>query len=385
LQRAFRRVASEGAREHMNNRDRFLNLFLGKQIDRAPFLDFMGQWPSTLARWKGEGLQVREGQSPGEAFREAIGFDGGRGRYLPADTFMYPGYEPVELENDGRRILRRNRWGEVVQDFAGSEVMAHALEGPVKDRTTWEHVQEHLQWDTPGRLPADWADVVKEAKGSGETVYAGDLPAGFFGAPRELLTLEVQVMLFYDDPDLMADILDTLCDLWIGLYRRIQEDITLDWCFIWEDMCYKGGPLISPAMFREFLLPRYRRLIAAVRSGGCPLILVDSDGDQRPLTPLWLEAGVDLLMPWESQYGLDLVEVRKAWPKLGIIGGLSEQALEQGREAMNRELAKLPYLLEHGRYIPSVDHNITPRVSWDHVRYFYDRLQELIHRYPPCY
>jgi len=369
----------------MNNRDRFVKLFLGKQVDRAPFLDFMGQWPSALARWQKEGLQVRDGQSPQEAFHEAIGFDGGRGIYLPADTFLCPGYEPVELENDGRRILRRNRWGEVVQDIAGSEVMAIALEGPVKDRTTWEEVKKHLQWDTPGRLPAEWDEVVKKAKASGETVYAGDLPAGFFGGPRELLTLEVQAMLFYDDPDLMADILDTLCDLWIGLYRRIQEDITLDWCFIWEDMCYKGGPLISPAMFREFLMPRYRRLIAAVRSGGCQLILVDSDGDQRPLTPLWLEAGVDLLMPWESQYGLDLVEVRKAWPKLGIIGGLSEHALEQGRETIDRELARLPWLLERGRYIPSVDHNITHRVSWDDVRYFYGRLRELIHRYPPCF
>ena len=30
-------------------------------------------------------------------------------------------------------------------------------------------------------------------------------------------------------------------------------------------MCYNGGPLISPRLFREFLLPRYQRLTAALR------------------------------------------------------------------------------------------------------------------------
>ena len=368
----------------MTNRDRFVNLFLNKEVDRAPFLDYMGQLPSAVARWQTEGLQVPEGKSPSEALAETLGFDGRRGILLPVNTFICPGYEPEVLENDGRRILRRNQWGEIMQDLAGTEVMGIAIEGPVKDRRTWDEVKERLQWETPGRLPANWDEVVTRAKASGETVYAGDLPAGFFGGPRELLTAEVLLTLFYEDPDLVEDILDTLCDLWVGLYSRIQQDITLDWCFIWEDMCYKAGPLISPAMFRRFLLPRYQRLIAAVRSAGCPLVLVDSDGDQRPLTPLWIEAGVDLLMPWESQFGLDLVEVRKTWPELGIIGGLSEQALEHGREAMDHELASLPHMLERGRYIPSVDHNITAAVSWADVQYFYGRLQELIHKYPPC-
>ena len=84
-----------------------------------------------------------------------------------------------------------------------------------------------------------------QARESGETVYAGDLPIGFFGGVRELLGFERQATLFYEDPSLMEDILDTLCDLWIKVFTRIQQDIVLDWFFIWEDMCYKGGSLIA--------------------------------------------------------------------------------------------------------------------------------------------
>lgn len=47
----------------------------------------------------------------------------------------------------------------------------------------------------------------------------------------------------------------------------------------WEDRCYRNGPLISPALFREFMLPRYKRLTSALRDAGIPLMLVDTDGN----------------------------------------------------------------------------------------------------------
>ncbi len=98
---------------------------------------------------------------------------------------------------------------------------------------------------------------------------------------RELLSFKRQALKFYEDPDLMDDILDTLRDLWIKVFTRIQQDVPLDWFFIWENMCYKGGSLISPRMFRRFLLPRFQRLTSALRNGRCPNIMVDSDGDEQ--------------------------------------------------------------------------------------------------------
>jgi uroporphyrinogen decarboxylase len=181
----------------------------------------------------------------------------------------------------------------------------------------------------------------------------------------------------------MHDILDTLCDLWIDLYTRVQQNIQLDWFFIWEDMCFKSGPLISPALFREFLLPRYQRLTSALRQNGCKHIMVDSDGDMRQLVPLWLEGGVNITFPWETQFGLDITEVRRQYPKLGIIGGVNKFALAHGREAIDKELEKVPFMLESGRYIPGLDHGVPNDVSWDDYRYFNERLRELIWKYPP--
>ena len=48
-----------------------------------------------------------------------------------------------------------------------------------------------------------------------------------------------------------------------------------------------------------------------------------------------------------------------------------------------RELEKIPFLLESGRYLPAVDHFVPPDVSWDDYRYFCDQLKTLIEWYPP--
>lgn len=367
-------------RKGLTNRERFVRLFQGEPVDRAPFLDIFGFWPSSLERWKTEGLAP---DATPDTVRQIIGFDGGRGYPLPVKGFIWPEFERRVIREEGERIWVRNRWGALEQNLRGSEVMPITLDGPVTDRASWEAVKERLRPDTPGRLPENWEKVCRLARESGEPVYTGDLPIGFFGAPRELLGLERQLTLFYDDPALMHEILDTLCDLWIALYTRVQRDVALDWFFVWEDMCFKNGPLISPATFREFLLPRYKRLTAAVRASGCPHVFVDSDGDERPLTPLWMEGGVNIIFPWETQFGLDITEVRRQYPELGMIGGINKFALAHGRAAIDQELEKVPFMLESGRFIPGLDHGVPPDVAWDDYRYCHDRLRELIWRHRP--
>ncbi len=365
----------------LSNRERFLRLFSGEPVDRAPFLDVMGFWPSSLARWKTEGLAP---DATVETVRDIIGVDGHRGYKLPIKGYIWPEFNREVVAQSGDSALARNRWGGLERSFIESELMPITISGPVKDRSSWDAIKDRLDPDTPGRLPANWDAICREAESSGEPVYAGDLPLGFFGAPRELLGFERQAMLFYDDPELMHEILDTLCELWIALLGRVQDDVTLDWYFIWEDMCSKNGPLISPKLFSEFLLPRYQRLTAALRQRGCTQILVDSDGDERLLTPLWIEGGVTIIFPWETQFGLDITEVRRHYPHVGMMGGLDKFALAHGREAIDNELEKVPYLLEQGRYLPGLDHGVPPDVSWDNYRYFFERLRDLIWRYPPA-
>jgi uroporphyrinogen decarboxylase len=357
-----------------------VNVLSGEPVDRAPFLDYMGtcNWRSCLDRWKREGLAH---DATFEDVRRIVGFDGVRGYRLPVKSFIWPEYPVESLGREGNVERRRNRWGGTEVHMEGSELMAVTVAGAVTDRKSWAEVERRLDVATPGRLPEDWEAICDEALASDEPVYAGDLPVGFFGGLRELVGFERLAYLFYDDPGMVSAMLDALCELWTGIYTRMQERVPLDYFFVWEDMCDKNGPLISPSLFRAFLLPRYQRLTEALREAGCRLFAVDSDGDERPLVPLWAAGGIDVVLPWETQFGLDIREVRRRYPEIGIIGGINKHALAGGREAIDEELAKVPYMLAHGRYIPSLDHGVTNEVSWDDYRYFYDRLRELIGEY----
>ena len=268
----------------LTNRERFNRLFRGEQIDRVPFLDFMGpcNLPSSLERWKTEGLS--EDASFGTV-RDRIGFDGLRGYYLPLKAFVWPEFNRETVSKNDSKVYTRNRWGGIEVNREGSELMPITISGAVHNRESWKPIKERLIMDHDGRFPANWDVICREAEQSHEPVYAGDLPIGFFGGPRELLGFEQLAYLFHDDPELLNDILDTLCNLWVDLFARVQASIKLDYFFIWEDMCFKSGPLISPLLFREFLLPRYQRLTKSLRENGCGQIMVDSDGDERPLVP----------------------------------------------------------------------------------------------------
>ena len=79
-------------------------------------------------------------------------------------------------------------------------------------------------------------------------------------------------------------------------------------------MAYNNGPLISPALFREFMLPRYKRLIGFLRDHGVRHFCVDTDGDCCQLIPLFLECGMTGMLPFEVQSGMDIVAVRQASP-----------------------------------------------------------------------
>jgi uroporphyrinogen-III decarboxylase len=187
-------------------------------------------------------------------------------------------------------------------------------------------------------------------------------------------------VLFYDDPVFLEEVLDNRAQLMIEVTDRVLQDTDIDYFAFWEDMAYKTGPLLSPALFKKYLSPRYKRVTEFLRSRGIDLIFVDSDGNVEELIPLWLDAGVNGVWPFEVTAGMDVVRLRKQYGNdLLMIGGLDKRALAQGRDAITREIeSKVPWMIERGGYIPQVDHGVPPDVSWDNFCYFNELLRKTL-------
>lgn len=292
---------------------------------------------------------------------------------------LIPGFKPSFIEEDEHTFTLTDGGGRKVKTFKNSEKMPMFLEYPVKDRATWKEYKKRLDPDTPGRYPEDWGSYVKHINERATELPISLQVGSFFGYLREWTGAERLLYMFYDDPALVEDMMDTMLHLETEVFKHVIRDIKIDQVSYWEDMCYKAGPLISPAMFRKFMMPRYQKLNDLVRSHGIDLIWLDSDGKVEQLIPLWLECGVNFIWPMEIAAGNDVVALRKKYGKDLIIGGaIDKRALAKGKEAIREEvMSKVPFLIESGGYIPSIDHWLPPDVSFENYCYYINTMREV--------
>lgn len=358
-----------------------------------------GYWAAAVRRWINEGLieekPLPEAMIGGESIRaEAMGYKSGgfvdsdihkqfnldtHQRRIPVDNFIYPHFEETILEDHPGHLVIRDKWGIVKKQKKDHSSPESFIGAPVKNMDDWEKIKaERLQPDVPGRLPDNWNELVKEYNQRDYPLVIGG-GQGFFGSPRYLLG-DVEVLIdFVQKPELIHAINDHLCNMWIAIYDRVFQDVKPDVALIWEDMCYKNGPLISPKMVEEFMVPYYKRLCGFFKESGINVIHVDTDGDARKIIPLFLEGGVTGIFPLEVMAGMDVRLLRESFPTLQMIGGVDKMNLINGKSAIDDELEnKIRPTLEKGGFIPTVDHLVPPEVPWENFKYYRNRLNEMI-------
>jgi hypothetical protein len=357
----------------MNDRDRFVRTLTGRPVDRVPFIKLFGGTNAILPQWEQEepGLSTNIDQ--------LLRFEGTyRGWGItPVNVWLTQRGEPQVIEDTESRCIFKYAEGTVVLAQKSGDFHHQTLEWPVKNRRDWERVKaQHLQADDPSRFPADWPQQAASYRNR-------DFPlqlthGGVYGFARTLMGDEQLLYTFYDDPELVHEMMDTYTDMALRIWAKMVPVADFDLIECWEDMASKNGAFISPAMFREFMTPNYRRIAAFAKEHGIEILLVDSDGYTDQLTEVMVEAGVTAMYPFEVGAGCDVPGVHKRYPQLGIIGGLNKQVMAHGRQAIDRELEKARAYIQMGRYIPGPDHFVLSDVSWANYRYFMEGLREVV-------
>ena len=362
----------------MNSLERFKNTFEFKKVDKLA-IHMMGFWPETIQRWIKEGLP--------ENWEETNFFNedkfGNTGVWLGTNTIspLFPRCEEQVLEENDTHTVFRDKHYRVVKQRKGevNDSIVQHLEFPVKDRDTWEAFKDKLD----PLVEVRYKDLGKTAKLNGG-INNRDYPIVqmISGTYRILWHLMGDVNLsyaFYDDPDLIHDIMKQWLHLNITAIDRIMQHIDVNILQIHEDMAGKAGMMISPAIFREFMRPYYKELINHVRKYPSIFgIWEDSDGDVTELIPLLLECGVQGLFPFEVQAGMDVVKIREIYGnKLVVRAGIDKRELAKGKEAIDRELDRvLPTFVKTGGYFIGLDHAAPPDISLENYIYFLDKARE---------
>ena len=74
-----------------------------------------------------------------------------------------------------------------------------------------------------------------------------------------------------------------------------------------EDLGMQVGLMLSPVLFRKYIKPSYKRLMAPAREKGC-IIHMHSDGDIRTIAEDLIEGGVDIINLQDLVNGIDWIE-----------------------------------------------------------------------------
>jgi uroporphyrinogen decarboxylase len=212
-------------------------------------------------------------------------------------------------------------------------------------------------------------------------IQLGWYPYGLFGTLRDMMGVEELLLNFYDDPVLIQDIMNYLTDFWLATYEKVCARVKVDAIHIWEDMSGKNGSLISPQMVREFMMPNYKKIAAFAREHGIDIFSVDTDGNCSQLVPLFLESGVNLVLPFEVAAGCDITEYRRLYPNLCIMGGIDKREIAKGPDSIDRELDRIDPMFKGPGYWPALDHLVHPEISYQDFKYFVSSLRNRVEKY----
>ena len=334
---------------------------------------------------------TREGHITAETdMAQLFDFDEGGKVYLQELGWCEAAFSPVfteeTLEDRGDYELVRDWAGRHVLFFKGRRngFMPEYVDHPVKDRRTWEeNVKWRLSPDTPARYENMAQRVSSIAEAAQRGAFVAQCVVGGYMYLRSLIGPADIMYMVYDNPELIDDCMQTWFTLTDRVIAEHQKYVTIDELSMAEDICYNHGPLISPDMMRRFLFPYYQQLVSNMKARQLDKqrkfhIQIDTDGDCRPVIPIYAEMGMTYMSPYEVASGCDVVAIRKQYPNLLMRGGIDKRILAAGKDAIDRELERIiPFMRERGGYIPVCDHGVPEEVSFEDYCHFRSRLREL--------
>ncbi|MGQ9632124.1 MAG: uroporphyrinogen decarboxylase family protein [bacterium] len=141
----------------------------------------------------------------------------------------------------------------------------------------------------------------------------------------------------YENRSFVETILDRYCD-WTTVVAERACQLGFDAFITTDDMAFKTAPFFSPAIFRDLVLPRYRRLAEKV---SIPWI-IHSDGNLMPFLDYLVGLGIAGLHPIENG-AMDIRALKGDYgDRLCLLGNVDLNILGLGTpEDVDREVREL--------------------------------------------
>ena len=182
------------------------------------------------------------------------------------------------------------------------------------------------------------------------------------------------------EPDYVSALYEKLVDAWLDNLRRFVDAVgdRVQILQVNDDFGTQHSLFLSVQMYRNQIMPYYKRGLDWVHENTDMKVLLHSDGAIFPLIPSLIETGFDILNPVQtSANGMDAVQLKQQFGnQLSFWGGSldCQKTLPYGTpEEVVREVQEhLQVFTPGGGYVFTSVHNIQANVPPENVIAMYD-------------
>ena len=366
----------------MTHRERVLAALARRAPDRVP-LDLGGTLASTMTEPAHERLRAHLGTGAG---RPAAVFSRRASTVIPDEAILerfQVDCRPVVLGAPEDRAATAgsliDEWGIRWWRPEGGHYIPK--DGPLQRlEDPAPACLEHYTWPDPAN-PArnrglrEWAAALHEG---GDTAVVLNLGVGPVHQGQYLRGYAEWLADLLERPAFAEALLDLTADFWIQAAVRALEETApfVDLVCFGDDIGTQRAPLMRPALYRQLVKPRHRRMMEAVKRFAKPVVF-HTCGAVYPLIPDLIEIGIDALNPVQvSAAGMDAGRLKREfggslafWGAIDTQRVLPWQTPDQVRQEVARRIAELG---EGGGYVLSAVHNIQAEVPPENVVAMYE-------------
>lgn len=353
------------------NREQYIAHCQHEYTGREMFCELFGPLTALEDEWR------RQGATEKEIAMTAFDWDYVLKTHLSGRCGAITGQQEVILQDTPEERILLDHMGRRMRLIKKSASLPLPLDHPVQTMDDWLKIK-HWYTFREDRVNREQLLNQKALREKGYLTLFG-VPGGF-DEPRQLLGEEGLCIAFYDEPEMIEDMLATFADTAIKVMERVGDVVPIDNLTIHEDMAGKSGPLMGPNLIEEFLAPYYQKVWDCARSYGAKLFSQDSDGNMNAVLDAFIACGVNCSYPCEPAAGMDMVALKKKYGKtLYFKGGIDKHALRRDPEAIRAELEyKMSAPMLGGGTIFALDHRIPNGVSLENYKYYVKTGRELL-------
>ena len=194
-----------------------------------------------------------------------------------------------------------DEWGVTYRENA--EALAHPMQGPIAT------MADARAYRAPGpaaphrlgRLP----DLVERYRGRRAICFHHR--AAFMWSAY-LLGLDNMLADLLLEPEKVELVMDKVLEANMAVVRRAIK-AGAEVVILGDDYAHNHAPLMSPGMFREFIMPRLAKMVAMIREEGA-FCIKHTDGNIWDLLDMLVATGPHALNPFEPVAGMELARAK---------------------------------------------------------------------------